>query len=63
MRMKRTSDGGRNDSGDERAIPAGSDRFDPDDTLIDDAPSIDDVEELSGEDGSGPDRRRDPLRK
>lgn len=63
MRMKRTSDGGRNDSGDERAIPAGNDPFDADDTLIDDAPSIDDVEELSGEVGSDPDRRRDPLRK
>ena len=50
-------------SGDERAIRVGSDPFDADDTLIDDAPSIDDVEELSGEAGSGPDRRRDPLRK
>lgn len=63
MRMKRTNDGGRIDSGEERGIRAGSDNFEPDDTLIDDAPSIDDVEELSGEAGSGPDRRRDPLRK
>ena len=63
MRMKRTSDGGGIDSHEERGIRAGSDNFDPDDTLIDDAPSIDDFEELSGEADLGPDRRRDPLRK
>jgi hypothetical protein len=63
MRMKRRSDGGRSDGGEERGFHAGSDNFDADDTLIDDLPSIEDFEELSGEADSGPERRHDPLRK